>query len=91
MKFEGYGGRSFKAATIRRVWALVSRAPGLSGAQVARLLKVSRSTAYGCLSVLQEAGYIESQGRRAWAVHIPLAARIVTAPAHPGVNATEAR
>jgi biotin operon repressor len=86
-------GLSYSRVTVSRVWALVTAEPSLSGDEVAGRLGIHRSTAYNCLAWLNQQGYVVAAGNRAREIAVPCFTdwRVVPAPAHPGVNATEAR
>lgn len=85
----GPHGHRVSAALVRRAWRAMSAQPNLSGMRLARLLGVSRATAYTCLHILKAAGYIarEHPRRCAWDVLIPF---LPFPPAHPGIDASDA-
>jgi predicted ArsR family transcriptional regulator len=73
----------------RAAWAYVTRHPDAGVREVARHLGCHAAVAHGHLAWLEAAGYIAREVVRAWEIVIPCFS--VIAPAHPGVNATEAR
>lgn len=81
-------------AQTRRAWAFLTRRPNATLDEVAAHLGCSAaSTALYHVQKLEDEGYVVTVGNRAREIVVPCFAdwRIVPAPAHPGVNATEAR
>lgn len=64
-------GTSVGRALVRRVWAALTQTPGSSGRELSERLSISRRSAYNALTVLCDAGYITTSGKRAWRVLIP--------------------